>query len=195
MSASLYGSAHGQVHDEKHLGALPDGTIITWLRIPSDPTSEAVAFVHREVDPGQRGRGVESVIWVSPGGWQPMTPDEAGVTYPATVVRFGEIQAEHYLGTELETLGETLVECNHGGTWAREKALEAAVILYAGYPEKFSLDTAEHFEHWLDRADAKMLPTLEPEPECAAPTLASVMYALNQVWGDEAMGGGRNDNR
>lgn len=27
---------------------VPDGTLITWLRIPGDPTSEAVAFVRHE---------------------------------------------------------------------------------------------------------------------------------------------------
>lgn len=205
----------GQIRDEAHLNTVPDGTIISWQRIPGDPTSEAVAFVRREMS-SEHHTACKfneclcdgAVVWISPGGWQPMPPDEAGVTYPATVVRWGAFTAEHYLGGELATLGETLVACEHGGTWAREKALEAAVILYAGCPEKFSLDTAEHFEHWLDR-DVQPPP---PEPECAAPTLgdmaatlahwratgvtlASVMYALNQVWVDEAMGVGRNDNR
>lgn len=146
------------VYDQAHLETLPDGTIITWLRIPGDDTSEAVAFVRRETDPVQNG-GIDHVVWITPGGWQPMSPEEAGINYPCRVIRFGDFNPEHYSGAELPLLGETLAECAHGGTWSREKALESATSIFcvalALRTPKLSLADlfadAEAIEAWLDR--------------------------------------------
>ena len=146
----------GTVVDAEHLRTLPDGTIITWLRIPADPTSEAVGFVRREVTAG------EITVWITPGGWNPHTPESAGVTYPATIVRMGAFNPEHYLGEEIPLLTETLTGCVHGGTWAREKALECAARVYestgVAIYERTGvaadvLDTARQFEAYLDPDD------------------------------------------
>lgn len=64
------------------LSILPDGSIISWLRVPGDPSSRAVAFLNRDIDPDTG----EVVHWVSPGGWSPMTPDQAGINYPVQIV-------------------------------------------------------------------------------------------------------------
>lgn len=146
------------IHDEAHLRVLPDGTIIRWERIPGDRTSEAVAFVRREMpihdtDCLDDRCRCTPVVWISPGGWAPQTPASAGVTYPATVVHWGEVGREAYTGAELPTVVETLA---HGGTWAREKALECAVALTAREytcnddVEVAVLPIAEVFARWLD---------------------------------------------
>jgi len=125
------------IHDEHHLRVVPDGTIISWLRIPGDPTSEAVAFVRREVAyptpeyaaAHPRDTKPEVTVWISPGGWDPQTIASAGVTFPCQVVRWGDVSTELITPPEAPLLAETLV---HGGTWHREKALECAVRLFAG---------------------------------------------------------------
>ncbi|WAB09559.1 hypothetical protein SEA_WOOPER_56 [Gordonia phage Wooper] len=59
--------------------ALPDGSLISWLRVPGDESSEAAAFVRHEGDD----------TWLSPGGWDPL-PISA-VDLPAQIVRFGPV--------------------------------------------------------------------------------------------------------
>jgi hypothetical protein len=157
--------------DEQHLRVVPDGTIISWLRIPGDPTSEAVAFVRREVEtyadchgtnPPTLGPTKQRVhVWISPGGWDPQTIASAGVNFPCQVVRWGDVSHELIAGAEVPTLMETL---DSGGTWARETALKAAVELFSGEAISWVLprngegpylqpllDVAERFEDWLDR--------------------------------------------
>ena len=148
--------AAGQIRDEAHLKVVPDGTVISWLRIPTDRTSEAVAFIRRERDPAE---GV--TVWVSPGGWDPMTIEQAGVTFPCQVIRWGEFNMELPVN-DVPTLIETL---ETGGTWAREKALECASRVFRaqglepGYSTAELADlvtsTAEVFEKWLDRDEAE----------------------------------------
>lgn len=141
------------VADEAHLRTLPDGTIITWLRIPGDPTSEAVGFVRREVTYNDSTMG-ETTVWITPGGWNPHTPESAGVTYPATIVRLGAFDPEHYLGAEIPLLTDTLAACVHGGTWPREKALECAAQVYSGQGRADDvLAAAREFEDYLDPDD------------------------------------------
>lgn len=165
----------GGIPDAAHLRTLPDGSIISWLRIPGDRTSEAVAFVRREVTTES---GLPQVdVWISPGGWDPQTIESAGVTFPAHVVRFGEFNPEHYLGAELPLLSETLASgvLDHGGTWAREKALECASRAWAGMSairdrDGAILDTARRFEAYLD-----------PEPDAEldqAPSLGELADVL-----------------
>ena len=111
------------VHSRAELGALPDGTIVTWLRIPGDPTSEAVAFVRHEDDydtPTAHG-GPTRTTWVSPGGWHPLSPEEVGITYPCTA--FAE---------PMPTAPIDVLTLDQGGTWSREKALEAAARVFHG---------------------------------------------------------------
>lgn len=145
------------IQDAQHLHVVPDGTIISWYRIPGDATSEAVAFVRREVEydePTPHG-GPAVTVWVSPGGWDPHTIEDAGVNFPATVIRWGDVSVEALVGAEVPMLTETLC---HGGTWSREKALECAVTLYAGALQGGSgiqlaevMKDARRFEVWLDR--------------------------------------------
>ncbi|AHZ95321.1 hypothetical protein HL05_gp061 [Mycobacterium phage Manad] len=86
-----------EIWDKDHLESLPDGTIIEWQRIVGDETSTAVAYVRSEVE-GAETHAIackfneclcERVVWISPGGWQPLTPEQAGINYPARVVRIG----------------------------------------------------------------------------------------------------------
>lgn len=142
---------------ERALANFPDGTLITWLRIPGDETSRAVAFVHTEwPDPGP---DTEPVIWISPGGWNPMSPTEAGINYPAFALVLGPLgdfidAADGVRELDLGELVSGVVE--HGGTWAREKALECASRAWAGMGsvrnrDATMLETADKFEAWLDR--------------------------------------------
>lgn len=73
----------GGIPDAAHLRTLPDGTIISWLRVPGDRTSsEAVAFVRREVSNGSGFPQVD--VWISPGGWDPQTIESAGCRFRHT---------------------------------------------------------------------------------------------------------------
>lgn len=69
------------INGEGDLYALADGTLLTWERITGDATSMAIAFVHSEADPDDPE--ADPVLWISPGGWQPVSPMQAGITYPA----------------------------------------------------------------------------------------------------------------
>jgi hypothetical protein len=154
-------TAAGLVPDAAHLRTLPDGTIISWRRIPGDPTSEAVAFVRREIEAvsPEDGRPFHVTVWISPGGWDPQTIEGAGVTFPCQVVRWGEFTPEAVPSNELPLLTETISGCLHGGTWSREKALDASARVHAGQMagrlgmsgHADVLATAEVFEAWLDR--------------------------------------------
>jgi hypothetical protein len=150
------------IRDEAHLRTLPDGTIISWLRIPGDRSSEAVAFVRREVEPPVYEPTApipipaqKVTVWISPGGWDPHTIESAGVTFPCEVVRWGEFTMDTTPAAELPMLAE----CMHGGTWAREKALECASQFWSGQAVNADkwvetdkvLTTAEQFETWLER--------------------------------------------
>lgn len=84
------------------LSVLPDGTIISWLRIPGDPTSRAIAFLRRDVDP-ETG---DDLHWITPGGWEPMSPAQAAMTYPVSIVRIPGIDNAPADATEwVETEG------------------------------------------------------------------------------------------
>lgn len=164
--------------------AIPDGTIITWYRIPGDETSEAVAFVRQAYEySGIREdeeagiRSQEQVTWISPGGWDPMTIESAGITYPAKVLRWGNLLKDiepDWSFAEQSAAGETEIPVPpefqrltvmpegwptiHGGTWAREKALECAASVYRGGGHNVSgghvTSLAAEFETWLDREPA-----------------------------------------
>ncbi|MBV9869111.1 MAG: hypothetical protein JO214_00570 [Frankiaceae bacterium] len=162
----MAGVPGGVIRDAAHLRTLPDGSIISWQRIPQDPTSEAVAFVRREIETQEDadGRQIHKgvVVWISPGGWDPQTIESAGVTFPAKVVRFGEFNPDDYLPSELPVLGETLDEVIGGealsftgGTYPRDEALRAAGMLFMGTARGIGdarsvLEAAEEFARWLD---------------------------------------------
>lgn len=151
------------ITDAHHLAVVPDGTIVSWFRIPGDRTSEAVAFIRREVDhdtPTAHG-GPTVTVWVSPGGWEPQSIESAGVTFPAHVVRWGEVDATAYAGAELPAVVETLAV---GGTWGRDTALAAASRVCAGHidPNLAGDVVAELADTVLDVA-ARFLAWLAPE--------------------------------
>lgn len=142
-----------KIADAAHLEVVPDGTIISWLRIPGDATSEAVAFVRREAwrIPATEQTGVD--VWISPGGWDPQTIEDAGVTFPATVIRWGDVAAEPLTGAEIPTLMQTL---DSGGTWSRQAALDAAARVFQGmgvHVDESVLRVADRFVGWLNRDD------------------------------------------
>ena len=140
------------VADRTELERVPDGTVISWLRIPGDHTSEAVAFVRREIDHDDQIGPPRQVTWISPGGWEPMSIADAGVTFPATVIRWGEVPVSE---PELAPIAWGTIDS--GGTWAREKALECATRLYSGDTVLASLSditsTADAFVEWLTRSE------------------------------------------
>jgi hypothetical protein len=139
------------IHDADHLAVVPDGTIITWERIVGDPTSTAVAFVRTEIDLDHDSPSFgERITWISPGGWDPQSIESAGVTFPATVVRWGEVSSTVYTAPELPAVIETL---EMGGTYHRVSALDAAARVAAGtnQTDEGILATATAFERWLNR--------------------------------------------
>lgn len=147
------------VADRTELERVPDGTVISWLRIPGDHTSEAVAFVRREIDHDDQIGPPRQVTWISPGGWDPMSIEQAGVTFPATVIRWGEVPI-----SEPEILPQVF-SIESGGTWSRQAALDAAARVFTGSGPRpvigeQVLDTAEMFQEWLTRPapDAATLP-------------------------------------
>lgn len=164
-----------EVYAEESLAHIPDGSIIEWERIAGDQTSTAVAYLHREVEAqtDADGRTIAEgpVTWISPGGWQPMTVEEAGLTYPVRVIRLGPDNPP--APPVVPELPQTwpLIQ---GGTWAREKALECASRAWAGMSAIRDRDgeiikTAARFEEWLqqDGADEDQ-PTGEAEHRRAA---------------------------
>ena len=154
------------------LETVPDGTVISWLRIPGDHTSEAVAFVRREVENmGEGVRGLRHVTWISPGGWQPMSVADAGVTFPCQVIRWGEVPASAPepplptgdlfadIGMDAPQLPVYAVPGMNGGTWSRQAALDAAARSWSGVGAGVAkaervIDTAEKLLEWLDGKDA-----------------------------------------
>jgi hypothetical protein len=171
------------IHDADHLAVVPDGTIITWERIVGDPTSMAVAFIRRELahdnDCFEDRCTCTPVVWISPGGWDPQTIAQAGVTFPATVVRWGEVSSTVYTAPELPAVIETL---EMGGTYHRASALDAAARVAAGtnQSDEGILATATAFERWLNRdADGTIRTVVDPNDllgsdcslgSCATPT-------------------------
>ena len=121
------------LNGDSDLYALADGTLITWLRIPEDTTSRAIAFVNIEHDP----EAPEPIIWVSPGGWQPASPQDIGITYPC--VALGTLQdivdGQYQLDTLIHDVQPyTLPEVHTldvGGSWPslRVEALKAAATV------------------------------------------------------------------
>lgn len=67
------------VTDYESIKSLPDGSLISWLRVPGDESSEAAAFVRHEGDD----------TWLSPGGWDPLPV--SAVDLPAQIIRFGPV--------------------------------------------------------------------------------------------------------
>lgn len=172
------------LQNRRALESVPDGTIIAWDRIPGDPTSTAIAFVRREIEDG------ETLIWISPGGWDPHSIDEVGIKYPVEIIRWGDVSL---LGDPFDGYPPVLnpmfgrahlpawpempvppvpptspaltayeqpeppqtFPFLHGGSWAREKALECAVLYWASSEaprsENDVLATAAGFEEWLER--------------------------------------------
>lgn len=191
-----------EITDQAHLEQLPDGTIISWRRIPGDPTSQAVAFVCVQAewtpasDPERDGT-TERIVWISPGGWQPMTIDDAGITYPVTVItpcgtddyqeKFDAIQYQAMSAWPTKPEDEFALMTmqmadSKGGTWAREKALECATQWTlsdlnspGGVPDVLAI--AEQFEAWLDRD-----PSADDVPEIdQAPSLGELAEQLTRL--------------
>lgn len=67
------------LNDYDSIKSLPDGSLISWLRVAGDESSEAAAFVRHEGED----------TWLSPGGWDPL-PISA-VDLPAQIIRFGAV--------------------------------------------------------------------------------------------------------
>lgn len=151
------------ITDRHHLEVVPDGTVISWLRIPGDPTSEAVAFVRREVetvhDDATERPLTRAVVWISPGGWAPQTIESAGVTFPCHVIRWGDVSSTVITASEAPAAVETLFA---GGTYPRDHALLCAATAWAGMSairdrDRTMLETAEKFEEWLRRPEPPKL--------------------------------------
>lgn len=153
---------HTPIYNADELRNVPDGTIISWLRIPGDPASAAVAFVNHEIEQevdldGRPTGHTGPITWISPGGWQSMTLEESSVTFPAEVLRWGGHMVpaawpEPLPFTELPLLPRI------GGTSSRQVALECAARAWQGMRKPSDdemIATAEAFEKWLDREDAQ----------------------------------------
>lgn len=153
-----------RIYAYTELDSLEDGTVIVWERIPGDNTSLAIAFVHQVIeDTGETSSAADlrTVTWVSPGGWQPMEPQDAGINYPCMA-----------LGTVHELIAWAPVDPSQipvyavpdpwptvsGGTWGRDTALAAASRVCGGRAADGQpvsgghvLNMAETFLRWLQR--------------------------------------------
>lgn len=164
----MHTTCHALV-DQSAIEAAPNGTIISWVRIPGDITSEAIAFIRQQdewtpaSDPERDGE-TRRVTWISPGGWDPMTIDQAGIRYPAHVIRWGEVDDYQEKFNVIQTQADgqwtwpepPAMMPLTGGTWAREKALECATQWTLSEANTLHnvgtvLAIAERFEAWLDR--------------------------------------------
>lgn len=122
------------------LAALPDGSIVRWLRIEGDQTSEAVGILHRQ----------DGETWVSPGGWDPMTINV--ITAPATVIRYGPHDGETATDEISGEVGHHLGPVFPPRTDAdyRDRALTLVVRLASHLPSgTVFLTVAREFENYL----------------------------------------------
>ncbi|AGT12957.1 hypothetical protein KAYACHO_53 [Mycobacterium phage KayaCho] len=174
------------VNSAAELEQLPDGTIITWLRIPGDRTSEAVAFVRAEYESmGPGVRGMRRVTWISPGGWDPKSVEDAGVNFPC--VAFTDPSPYAEAEAEVETF--PLIT---GGTWPREAALAAAAQVAAGNAvnsrewvgAEAVLTDAAVFADWLaGEPPVPAPPTPEPETLDADDAEVAMDFDLRELIG------------
>ena len=134
---------------EGDLYALADGTLLTWERITGDATSMAIAFVHSEADPDDPE--ADPVLWISPGGWQPVSPMQAGITYPAIALgTLAEIMA-----ADPETTAEVIRQ-------ARE-ARDVIDAMMAPEPEADELGDAEYLRSMMQPPEPVPLMTFPGE--------------------------------
>lgn len=138
--------------------ALPDGTIITWLPVMDDPTSEAVAFFRKlgsDATTGAKAIGPET--WLSPGnGWEPESLDV--LRFPVKVIALGEVRPGDFVPdivSEAEFASDQLTI----GPSDRVTALNAAARIWAGEAHNMGgfvqadqvTAMAEAFIGWLSR--------------------------------------------
>lgn len=150
-----------QLNGHGDLFALADGELITWCRIDGDETSRCIAFFRREYD-DDMPKGV--ALWLSPGGWEPMSPDVAGIKYPAIALgTFDEIvTTAHGMQVLVDDVQPYTLPTVHtldvGGSWPslRVEALKAATVAWQGMSairnrDETMLNTADEFLAWLER--------------------------------------------
>lgn len=79
--------------------ALPDGTLISWLPVMDDPSSEAVAFVRKtvtDINPGGVTPAALHDTWIAPGnGWAP--EPVTSIVFPARIILLGVPQPGDYV--------------------------------------------------------------------------------------------------
>lgn len=157
------------VHD---VAKLPDGTLITWLPVADDPSSEACAFVRKSLpEPDQQVPDTMYTPhrWISPGnGWEP--EPLSVIVFPARVVLLGVpapgdfVPPEYLTSTDEDDLadanGPQWFEAVTGGTYPRDVALQAVATVYQGIDfdgiglsrdeiARYITKVAEHFAEWL----------------------------------------------
>lgn len=136
------------------VAALPDGTLITWLPVLDDPSSEACAFVRKAGH--ETG---DQTTWIAPGnGWEPESLDV--LVFPVRVV----LRVENFNGygpdADPDDVAPELLEpqwatLDSGGTYPRDVALQAAATLFAGQDRlsaNLVINFAETFAAWLDQS-------------------------------------------
>lgn len=177
---------------EGDLFALADGTVIVWNRIEGDDTSKAVAFVHSETT-DDLGFPEPVVLWVSPGGWMPMSPTGADIRYPAMAL--GTVD-ELAAGIGTPPLDDALLPLMAvpGGMATsaidlRVEALKAAAQVWSGATVKpfrgsDVMGTADEFLAWLERhpIDTALADIGNPFESTTPP----VVVSSDRTWFDDA---------
>lgn len=131
------------VNSRAEVAELPDGTLISWLPVIDDPSSEAVAFVRKVTGLPLNTPEARSLnVWVSPGnGWapEPLTT----IVFPARIILLGTPRPGDYVppayltSTDGEVVDSDTADFLltgaelTGGTYPRDVALQAAVTLLA----------------------------------------------------------------
>lgn len=149
--------------DLDKIAALPDGTLITWLPVHDDPSSEACAYVRKnitDINPGGATPATLTDVWIAPGnGWEPEGLNV--LVLPVKVILLGTlaIRADDYI-PPLQTLSgayeirdaELGTIDFAGGTYPRDVALQAAAAAFAGNQHlsaQLIVNFAETFARWL----------------------------------------------
>lgn len=205
-----------ELHDDADIEALPTGSLITWLVRHHDETSRVAAFVKQEtraVSP-EEGRPFDQVTWIVNDAMPRQSIRDARVTYPAHVVVRGQLNLADWTQTSIPAPGspeqemlDTMEQLDppadlcgiqsytdlqfpiiRGGSWSRETALKAAVVLYGADAPLASLsdvtNTAEAFEEWLNRPEADETDEVEETvADLATDVDPELIHAVRRVVG------------
>lgn len=158
----------GLLNTAKEVAQLPDGTLITWIPVMDDPSSEACAFIRKtDREKSRPDSRTPLDVWLAPGnGWAPESLD--ALVFPVRVVLLGVWQPGDFIplttspqlidfgsngaANSSDFVAESMLAPISGGTYPRDVALQAAATLFSQQPKvsaQLVTSFAETFAMWL----------------------------------------------